>query len=371
MKQQEQPWYQLNNPDIIDSPALLVYKDRAINNIRKAIAMVPDISLLRPHVKTNKTLEVAQLMLAEGVHSFKCATIAEAEMLALAGAKDILLAYQPVGPKAHRFVLLIKKYPAVLFSCLVDHPDIMEAFEKLSLREKITFRLYIDLNAGMNRTGILSQNAFPLYEAGMKAEGIEMLGLHVYDGHIRNPDLEERKSACVMAFKPVYELAERIVSKGFTKPEIIAGGTPTFSVHSKEAVTCSPGTFVYWDKGYHDILPEQPFEYAALVLTRVISLPADGKICVDLGHKSIAAENPMERRVFFLNAPTAKPISQSEEHLVLDVGADHFFLPGDVLYGVPYHICPTVALYDTAQVIVDGNKINEWNIVARNRSIEV
>jgi D-threonine aldolase len=97
-------WYVINNLDAVDSPAFVVYPDRVRENVRRAVAAVPDVSLLRPHVKTNKTAEVSRILIEEGVTKFKCATIAEAEMLGMIGADDVLLAYQPVGPKVARLV---------------------------------------------------------------------------------------------------------------------------------------------------------------------------------------------------------------------------------------------------------------------------
>src|SRR6478752_7057517 len=105
-------WYHINNVDEIDSPALVIYKDRVIQNINTAIAMVDNVKRLRPHVKTHKCKEAAQLMMDAGINKFKCATIAEAEMLAMINAPDVLLAYQPVGPKVNRLVQLVKTYPS-------------------------------------------------------------------------------------------------------------------------------------------------------------------------------------------------------------------------------------------------------------------
>lgn len=151
----------------------------------------------------------------------------------------------------------------------------------------------------------------------------------------------------------------------------MAGGSPTFPIYASKGVECSPGTFVYWDKGYHDSLPEQSYEFAALVLTRVISLPASNIICVDLGYKAIASENELSKRVHFLNAPDLKVIGHSEEHLVLEGSENHHYKIGDVLYAVPYHICPTCALYEKAQVIQQGKKVNEWKVLARDRIIAI
>ena len=91
-------------------------------------------------------------------------------------------------------------------------------------------------------------------------------------------------------------------------------------------------------------------------------------VCVDLGYKAVASESPLPR-VFFLNHPEAKPISQSEEHLVLEVPDSRLYPLGSVFYGIPVHICPTGALYDKAYVIRDREAIGEWPIIARSRRI--
>jgi D-serine deaminase-like pyridoxal phosphate-dependent protein len=125
---------------------------------------------------------------------------------------------------------------------------------------------------------------------------------------------------------------------------------------------------VYWDWGYKHQLPDEPFEYAALVATRVISIVDEQTITTDLGHKSIAAENPLPR-VHFLNAPDVTPYAQSEEHLVVKVTDSSAFKVGDVLYGVPVHICPTVALYNKAVVVENNEAVTTWKVVARDRSL--
>src|SRR5258708_38289506 len=114
-------WYVITNVDEVYGPALVVYPDRVKENIRLAVEMVGDPARLRPHVKTHKSPEATRLMLEAGIRHFKCATIAEAEMLALAGAEDVLLSYQPIRPKAVPFATLIRKYPATQFACLLDN----------------------------------------------------------------------------------------------------------------------------------------------------------------------------------------------------------------------------------------------------------
>lgn len=363
-------WFQLNNAEQLDTPALLVYPDRVQQNINSAIAMTGSATRLRPHIKTHKTKEVAQMLIQAGVQQFKCATIAEAELLGMCKAKDVLLAYQPLGPKLDRFFSLIEHYADTSYACLVDNIAAASAMSEKAKRVNRQLNVYIDLNVGMNRTGIAPENAMELIDFCLNDASLVVSGLHAYDGHLRNPDPEQRKQTCDDAFARVTELQQQINITYQQLLPIIAGGSPSFPIHAKrEKVVCSPGTFVYWDYGYANAFPEQPFVHAALVITRIISLPAPGIICTDLGHKSIASENPIDKRVFFLNAPELKTISQSEEHLVLAAPEDHSYQPGDILYGLPFHICPTSALYERAFIIENRERTGEWLIIARDRRI--
>lgn len=365
-------WYTIENIDQLDSPSLVVYPDRIKENIRRMISNIDDVNRLRPHIKTHKSAEVCKMMLEAGISKFKCATIAEAEMLATTGAPDVLLAYQPVGPKINRLVSLTQKFPAITWSCLVDNLESAKAINAGFANSNQAIKVYIDLNVGMNRTGIVPERAFRLFNDCPGLKSIAVAGLHAYDGHLRDVDLSVRTKRCDEAFKAVKDLQEEILKTSEKKLTIIAGGTPTFSIHSKrKEIECSPGTIIYWDKGYEELLPEQHYLHAALVVTRVVSTPAENIICIDLGHKAIAAENPLPNRVHFLNAPELEPIGHSEEHMVLRTTPERKFKVGDVLYGVPYHICPTVALHDVVGV-VENNRVEErWNTAARKRKISI
>lgn len=369
----QQTWFALSTPDEIDSPALLVFPERVRSNIAAAISMAGGAGNLRPHIKTHKSPEVTRLMLAAGITKFKCATIAEAEMLAMEAAPDVLLAYQPTGPKLARFVHLVTKYPSTKFSCLTDNIQVAEAQSAAFADSGLRVGVYVDLNVGMNRTGIAPGTAaLELFRHCTRLSGIDIKGLHAYDGHIRNSDINLRSLACDAAFEPVLRMKEMIVNEGFKLPTIIAGGSHTFPLHCKRSeVECSPGTFVYWDKGNSDYCPEQPFEVAAVLMTRIVSLPAPGIICTDLGHKSVAAENAINQRVSFLNAADVVPLSQSEEHLVAQVPGNHSYQAGDVLYGIPYHVCPTVALYESVYTVENGSVTGKWRTVARDRFLTI
>src|SRR5688572_11234424 len=140
----DREWYVVDNISELDSPALLIYSNRVEANIETLVGSIGNINRLRPHVKTHKSLEVSKLMLKAGIRKFKCATIAEAEMLALAGAPDVLLAYQPVGPKLQRFVALVKKYGQTKFSCLVDAVESASVIDRAAQQQHLRIPVFID-----------------------------------------------------------------------------------------------------------------------------------------------------------------------------------------------------------------------------------
>lgn len=313
------------------------------------------------------------LMLDAGITKFKCATIAEAEMVGMCKAPDVLLAYQPVGPKLERFIQLINAYPDTKYSCLVDNSTAAKKIADAAVQHSLEITVYIDLNVGQDRTGVKpGDKALQLYMDCESFPGIQPAGLHAYDGHIHEADLAIRTKQCDEAFEPVKRLQQYIKQKGYPEPVIIAGGSPTFQIHAKRGVIeCSPGTFIYWDRGYQLAFKEQPFLTATLVISRVISLPAEGLVCLDVGHKSVAPENELKKRIYFLNAPDLVMVGQSEEHLVVNAGKDHKYKIGDIFYGAPYHICPTVSQYERA-IIIENNTISGgWQTIARDRKINI
>jgi len=364
-------WYNINTIEKIDSPALIVYPQRVKENIRQLIEMAGNVELLRPHVKTNKMAEVCALMLDAGINKFKCATIAEAEMLGMIKAPDTLIAHQPTGPKLERLLQLVTTFPATHFTCIIDNFSTAKALSKLFTDNGERIQVFIDLNIGMNRSGIIPEKALQLFNDCQSLASIHIIGLHAYDGHIRDTDLAERNKKSDEAFAKVEELKTKIELIAQRTLQVVVGGSPSFPTHIKrKGVQFSPGTFVFWDWGYKHIVPDEPFEYAALVITRIISIIDEKTICTDLGHKSVAAENPLPR-VHFLNAPDAVPVSQSEEHLVIKVPDTSQYKVGDVLYGVPVHICPTVALYDSAVIVENNEVVDNWRVIARTRKITI
>jgi D-serine deaminase-like pyridoxal phosphate-dependent protein len=360
--------FYIENLEEADTPFLAVYPEIIQSNIRKLISLFYNKGQIRPHVKTHKCPQVVKLLLDAGITKFKCATIAEAEMLALSGAGDVLLAYQPVGPKVSRFINLILTYPACSFSCLVDNEASARQIADAAMGQSLVASVWIDLNVGMNRTGILpGAGGVNLFEYCSQLEGLTVVGLHAYDGHLTDPDSANRFAQAEAGFRPVRKLADELLLSGFEGLRIVAGSTPTIQFYASQAdVECSPGTFIYWDQHYQNVYPELGFSNAGLIITRVISKPDSTTVCLDLGYKAISSEGPANERVDLLQLPHAHIISQSEEHLLVATGGTNLQV-GDTVYGLPYHIGRTCNLYEACAVVEENQVKTHWLHTARHR----
>ena len=365
-------WYTLDTTDAVISPSLLVFPKRIAHNIETMVHMAGGPENLRPHIKTHKNAEIITMQMGQGITKFKCATIAEAELLANCNAPDILLAMQAVGANQNRYVQLVTTYPNLRFSTLVDNDVTATELGNIAEQNNITISLYIDLNVGMNRTGIVPSNeALELYKYISEHKFLKIEGLHAYDGHLRNTDVTVRQSDCDAVFKTVLQLKDAILKAGLPEPILIAGGSPTFPFHCKRKnVISSPGTTLLWDAGYGDLFPEMNFLHAAVLFTRIISKPKAGILCFDLGHKSIAPEMDFPR-VQFLTLKHGKQIKQSEEHLVVEYDDLKILNVGDAHYAIPKHICPTVAKYDSLLVVENNRITTAWKVAARNQKLTI
>jgi D-serine deaminase-like pyridoxal phosphate-dependent protein len=369
--------YEIKDPQPIYSPGLVIFRQMLVHNLAEMIRLAGGASRLRPHCKTHKTREIIQMEIEAGITRHKCATIAEAEMLADVGAEDVLLAYQLVGPNVHRLIQLLDKFPKTKFACLVDSPlavdHLSACLEKSTTRRSVD--VLLDLDSGMNRTGIeLDSRAIELYESILAADQVTVGGLHWYDGHHRQPDRNERTGAVQADWKRLERFRDQLLLNGFPVPRIVAGGTGSFPILAEmgePGLELSPGTTIYHDATMQELFPELSFQPALGILTRVISCTRTGFLTLDVGHKACAADPPAGQRLAFPKLPDAIEVLHSEEHLVIKSASADKFQLGDHLIAIPRHACPTSALFEFADVIDDGVATDRWQIAARNRQLTV
>jgi D-serine deaminase-like pyridoxal phosphate-dependent protein len=373
---QMNPAYAVADTANVFSPALLFYKDLIRRNIARCVEMAGGPDRLRPHVKTHKTREIARLQLDAGITRHKCATLAEAEMLAGCGAPDVLLAYPLVGPNGGRLARLIRAYPQCRLSTLIDHPAAARDLSAALVREGQAVDVYLDIDVGQHRTGIApGPDANALYELASRLPGLRPAGLHVYDGHNHQASYAEREAAVRDLLKPVQQMRASLERQGLSVPRLIVGGTPTFPVFARldlPGLECSPGTCILHDHGYGSRFGDlAAFVPAALLLTRVISKPTPTRLTLDLGYKAVASDPPANNRCVLLDVPDCQFILQNEEHLVVETPAADRFAPGAEVFAVPTHICPTCALHRQAHVVEGGHVTGTWDIVGRDRVLTI
>ena len=365
-------WYRIDNEDEVPSPALLVYPERIAANIDRTIAQAGGADRLRPHVKTHKLPQVVRMFLDRGVGKFKAATIAEAEMAAAAGADDVLLAYPAIGPTAGRLAELVRRFPQTRFHALADGDRGVADLAAAAAARDVTLDVLVDLDVGMHRTGIAAgPAAAALYRTIAATPGLTAGGLHAYDGHLHDADHDRLRAAVAATFAPVWSLRDELRAAGLPVPLVVASGTPTFPILAEHAgVEVGAGTTVLWDAGQPVVSPDLDFLNAAVLLVRVVSRPTPDRLCLDLGHKAVASEMPHPRvRIFGLEDATF-PV-HNEEHLVVQTPRAAEFPEGTVLYALPRHVCPTVALHAEVVVVEGGRAIDRWPVAARARRLTV
>ncbi len=363
-------WYELQDEDTLISPSLLVYPDRVTKNAEVMVKMAKNPERLRPHIKTHKMAEIIEIQMKMGIDKFKCATLAEAELLAICEANDVVLAMQPVSLDIERLSKLIEKYPNTIFSTLVDNEYSLQAIKTVFSKRKIKLQLWLDINNGMNRTGISpGTEAQNLYKKMADDPEVILRGLHVYDGHIHTSDPLKRQTECDNDYAAVLDMINKLEFTGYFVNKTIAGGTPTFPIHEKrENVELSPGTSLLWDEGYGSNYADMNFIPAAVLFTRIVSKPGGDLLCFDLGHKSVASEMALPR-VLFLGNHKFKQVSQSEEHLVVKCMNAEQYNIGDAFYAIPIHICPTVAKYPKVGLVDNHKILGSWAVIARDQEL--
>jgi len=369
----ERSIYELENTGELISPALVYYNDIILDNTKRLIEMANGAQNLWPHVKSHKAPGMIKMQIGLGIKRFKCATIAEAEMVAAeaaAGGVHIILAYPLIEPNISRYLRLAAAYPQCVFYAIGDNFDSLSALAGKAHETGTNMNVLIDVDIGMHRTGIPLDKLEDLYERAAGLKGISLKGLHCYDGHRSESDLNLRKAKAQEGDKTVLQIQAALKGKGLDCELLVMGGTPSFPCRTGNPdFYLSPGTAFIGDWSYYTKLPDMAFTPGAAVFCRVVSHQSGHTFTLDLGHKGIAADPAGERGVI-AGLPQAKAVFQSEEHWVFSL-PENIALPpiGTSQYVIPAHICPTSALYPTIEVARGGKIVEHWEVKARNRKI--
>jgi D-serine deaminase-like pyridoxal phosphate-dependent protein len=362
--------YALKDTSGLISPALIYYRDIILANTKRTIEMAGGADRLWPHVKSHKTTEMIRMQIDLGITRFKCATIAEAEITAMAGGLHIMLAYPLVGPNISRFLRLTASFGGAAFYAVGDDIGQLGLLSSEARKMGIKANVLIDADVGMHRTGVPMEKLEAFYESASALAGIALKGLHCYDGHLHDSDYAVRKAKVDEIDAAVLRIQHSLIRKGFDCGLMVMSGTPSFPCRAgKENMHLSPGTCFIGDWGYYKGFPDLGFPPGAALFTRVVSHPSANSFTLDLGSKGIASD-PAGARGVIAGMEDAKPLFQSEEHWVFQtVEGQPLPAIGSDCYVIPTHICPTSALYPQIEVVQDGKLSGEWQVGARNRRI--
>jgi D-serine deaminase-like pyridoxal phosphate-dependent protein len=324
----------------------------------------------RAHIKTAKLARTLHLLIDRGIRNFKCATTLELLVACRNRASDVLFAYPAMGANARRVQDIAQQFPNVRISVLAESEEQAEQWRATRVG------IFIDINPGMNRTGIEQSDTNKIFSLAraIGSAALEFRGLHYYDGQLGNLADSERTLAAHRGYGRLLEIVGELERSGIHVPEVITSGTPTFPCalayegfrRGNFVHRVSPGTIVYCDATSLQQLPsDYGYQPAALVLTRVISHPHAGIVTCDAGHKAVSADAGVPTCVV-LGHPELTPLSPSEEHLPIAVRE---IAPtpqlGEALYLLPRHICPTVNNFDVALLARNGNIESLETVTAR------
>ncbi len=370
----QSPWlghqFVVANPDEVRSPSLLIYRSAVQRNTDRVLAIAGGAERVRPHIKTHKSRALLAIQRDAGMTKFKCATLAEAELLASEGVDDVMVAYQMVGPNIARLVELAKTHGKTRFGVLIDSAAALASLGEAASSAGVTVAAYLDLDVGQGRTGVAPTAAAELYRQMADTEGVAAAGIQIYDGHNHQSSRDERQAAVDACYAAMAGVREELASGGVACPEVVAGGSPTFPCYAKyDDVVLSPGTVFLNDGGYQSRFPDLPFEIGATLFTRVVSTPLADSFTLDLGTKAIATDPDVRGSIVGLG-DDVEPLTHNEEHWrfrLLDAAIPRPEV-GDTMYVVPTHICPTVNLQTELQVVGAGGRVEErWSVDAHHR----
>jgi D-serine deaminase-like pyridoxal phosphate-dependent protein len=341
------------------TPALLIDLDAVDHNISTTIRLLgSDPVRWRPHVKTSKLEAAMRRLVAHGVTQAKCATTLELHTMLRAGITDALISYSVTDVAAARVRALAAEFPDARISALAERPT------QIQLWEGSRVGLFLDVNSGMNRTGMPAEPLRVVRLAREIAErGIEFRGLHFYEGHLNQDELAERTRLAHAAYDKLLEIIAAFEHAGVAVPEVITSGTPALpcALAYKKFLgrafryQVSPGTIVYGDVRSQQQLPrEWGLRCAVTVLSTVVSRPGDDIVTCDAGHKAVSADAG-DPTCAVLDHDGLTPLHPSEEHLPIRIARGaRAPEPGSLLRLLPRHVCPTVNNFDHAVMLRGG-----------------
>ena len=350
----------------IDTPCLLVDLDVFESNVRKMSAYCAEHGLAwRPHAKCHKSPDIAREVMAAGAIGLTCAKLGEAEVMAAAGVKDLLIANPLVGVLKLRRLAALRKIADPI--AVVDHPDHVDALSE-ALSPERPVRTMIEVDIGMSRCGVEpGQAAVELARRIDGSAALEFAGIMGYEGHllrVEGPAEKERAIAESIGLLAVTQQA--LLQAGLPCPIVSAGGTGSFEITARQpALTeIQAGGGIFMDLMYREQCGVRSLEYALTILASVTSRPAPDRAIIDAGRKTMNME---VHKPEVKGRSDLKIQSLSAEHGILEVSGECGPAVGERIELIPGYGDFTTVLHDRFYCLRDGRLEAVWPLEARGR----
>ncbi len=351
----------------LDTPALVLDLNAMERNIERMSAAFRQAGVgWRPHTKAIKVPALAHKLLRAGALGVTCAKVSEADVMASAGIRDILIANQVVGePKITRLVNLLP-YADVIVA--VDNPSNVEALDRAATNKGMPLRVVVEVNVGMNRAGVEpGAAAVELSRMVDACPGLHYAGLMGWEGHATAiADLQVKRQAVEHSVGLLTDTADRCRDAGLSVEIVSCGGTGTyqFSCSLPGITEVQAGGGIFCDVHYHDHMQVE-HEYALTVLATITSRPLPTRIITDSGKKTMSSDAAVPRPL--IEAPVTS-VGLSAEHARIELGAPLNELHvGDKMEFVVGYTDTTTVLHDEIYGTRDGKVEVVWPILGRGK----
>ncbi|XP_034411242.1 D-threo-3-hydroxyaspartate dehydratase [Cyclopterus lumpus] len=354
------------------TPALVVDLDKVKRNAEKMIERCQNLGVqLRPHMKTHKTLECADILTGGSRRCIVVSTLAEACFYADHGFDDILYAYSLPFDKVERCAALAERLD--LFQVLLDHPHALDQLIKRPLKDGRLWRVWLKLDCGNGRAGVLHSEpeALRLALAVAETEGAELTGVYAHCGNTYNcRGVEQIQAVAQETTDLTLQFMEKLKAAGVTCKSSI-GSTPSCSHPVKDMAQLSevhPGNYGFYDVQQSVIGSCTLKDVAVRVLTRVIGhCPHRNQLLIDCGWSGLSLDGAGKLPTGYAvieGHPNLKLLSMTQEHGrvepisgLLDYGK---YPLGSLLTLIPYHSCASVAMHPVYYVHSEGRLLGKW-----------
>ena len=350
----------------LDTPALCLDIAMAETNIQRMADRFKGSPVrLRPHSKTHKSPILAHLQLAAGAIGITCAKLGEAEVMAQAGIRDILIANQIVGDIKIARLVNLAAYSDVIVA--VEDPRNAEALNAAAVDRGVRLRVIIEVDIGMGRCGTApGEGTLALARQLVTLPGLRFCGVMGYEGHlVMTPDWEERKRKALADVAKLTATADLLRQSGIPVEIVSAGGTGTYDItgHVPGVTELQVGSYITMDAQYRETVGIL-FDNALTVLCTVISTRGDNHAIIDGGLKTMTRDFGMP---LCLRPGGWNVTVLSEEHGFLKRSDGPPIKPGDKVEIIPNHGCTTINLHDHYYVIRDQRLQAIWPIAGRGK----